>query len=59
MICSNFVYDPATLLVAFDRVAGNTGANTPGVDGLTVTEVEASVGMPGWHHAIFDHRRPR
>jgi hypothetical protein len=25
----NFVYDPATLLVAFDRVAGNTGANTP------------------------------
>jgi RNA-directed DNA polymerase len=33
----NFVYDPATLLVAFDRVADNTGANTPGVDGLTVT----------------------
>ena len=29
----NFVHDPATLLVAFDRVAGNTGANTPGVDG--------------------------
>jgi RNA-directed DNA polymerase len=55
----NFVYDPATLLVAFDRVAGNTGANTPGVDGLTVTEVEASVGMFGWHRAIFDHRRPR
>jgi RNA-directed DNA polymerase len=22
----NFVHDPATLLVAFDRVAGNTGA---------------------------------
>jgi RNA-directed DNA polymerase len=44
----NFVYDPATLLVAFDRVAGNAGAKTPGVDGLTVAEVEASVGMPGF-----------
>ena len=26
----NFVYDPATLIVAFDRVAGNRGANTQG-----------------------------
>jgi len=32
----NFVCDPATLFVAFDRVAGNAGANTPGVDGWTV-----------------------
>ncbi len=24
----NFVHDPATLIVAFDRVAGNTGART-------------------------------
>lgn len=44
----NFVCDPGTLLVAFDRVAGNTGANTPGVDGLTVAEVEASIGAPGF-----------
>ena len=44
----NFVCDPATLIVAFDRVAGNAGANTPGVDGLTVPAVEASVGMPGF-----------
>src|SRR6478752_6671139 len=36
----NFVHDPATLIVAFDRVAGNRGANTPGVDGLTVAAVE-------------------
>ena len=42
----NFVCDPATLIVAFDRVAGNTGANTPGVDGLTVRAVDASIGMP-------------
>ncbi len=41
----NFVYDPATLLVAFARVAGNTGANTPGVDGLTTDRVEQSIGV--------------
>ncbi|MGE5764727.1 MAG: hypothetical protein ACM3ZF_12895 [Mycobacterium leprae] len=44
----NFVYDPATLLVAFDRVAGNRGAHTPGVDGLTVADVEARVVVPGF-----------
>ena len=44
----NFVYDPATLLVAFDRVAGNTGSRTPGVDGLTVADVEERVGMLGF-----------
>ncbi len=44
----NFVCDPATLLVAFDRVAGNTGANTPGVDGLTVAAMEDAVGVPGF-----------
>jgi len=44
----NFVCDPVTLFVAFDRVAGNAGANTPGVDGLTVRDVEDNVGMPGF-----------
>ena len=44
----NFVYDPATLIVAFDRVAGNRGANTPGVDGLTVADVEEQIGVPGF-----------
>jgi RNA-directed DNA polymerase len=44
----NFVYDPATLMVAFDRVAGNRGANTPGVDGMTVAYVEEVVGVPGF-----------
>lgn len=42
------MYDPATLLVAFDRVAGNRGADTPGVDGLTVAGVEERVGVPGF-----------
>ena len=41
----NFVYDPATLLVAYDRVAGNRGANTPGVDGMTVKLVEERIGV--------------
>jgi hypothetical protein len=44
----NFVHDPATLIVAFARVAGNQGANTPGVDGLTAAYVEESVGVPGF-----------
>src|SRR6266516_7164806 len=41
----NFVCDPATLIVAFARVAGNRGANTPGVDGRTVAYVEERVGV--------------
>ncbi|WP_245569038.1 hypothetical protein [Nocardia concava] len=36
----NLVCDPATPLVAFDRVAGNRGTRTAGVDGLTVADVE-------------------
>jgi RNA-directed DNA polymerase len=43
----NFVHDPATLIVAFDRVAGNRGANTPGVDGWTVKLVEERLGSAG------------
>jgi RNA-directed DNA polymerase len=44
----NFVHDPATLLVAFDRVAGNTGAKTPGVDGLTAADIEEIAGVSGF-----------
>jgi len=44
----NFVHDPATLMMAFARVAGNQGANTPGVDGLTAADVEEVVGVPGF-----------
>ena len=44
----NLVHDPATLIVAFDRVAGNKGANTPGVDGVTADYVEREVGVPGF-----------
>jgi RNA-directed DNA polymerase len=44
----NFVHDPATLQVAFDRVAGNRGANTPGIDGLSAADVEDRIGIPGF-----------
>ncbi|WP_433599245.1 group II intron reverse transcriptase/maturase [Nocardia sp. CA-135953] len=44
----NLVHDPATLMVAFDRVAGNHGARTPGVDGMTAADVEELIGVPGF-----------
>ncbi len=36
----NLVHDPATLIVAWSRVAGNTGARSAGVDGLRATDVQ-------------------
>lgn len=44
----NLVHDPATLTVAFDRVAGNTGARTAGIDGRTVADVTEQTGVPGF-----------
>ena len=44
----NLVHDPATLLVAFGRVASNLGARTAGVDGFTVADVERIVGVSGF-----------
>src|SRR5450631_4287937 len=41
----NLVADPAFLLVAWDRVRGNKGARTAGVDGETVSSIEAGVGV--------------
>ena len=37
----NLVADPGFLLVAWDRVAGNKGARTAGIDGRTARSVEA------------------
>src|SRR5437773_11244499 len=44
----NLVHHPATLLLAFARVAGNLGARTAGVDGLTVADVDQYFGVPGF-----------
>lgn len=41
----NLVYHPDTLYVAFDRVAGNRGANTPGVDGVRAADLDGA-GLP-------------
>lgn len=44
----NFVYDPATLIVASDRVTANWHANTPDADGLRAVDIEQQVGVPGF-----------
>ena len=44
----NLVCDPAFLLVAWDRVRGNKGARTAGVDGQTAYYVEAVQGVEGF-----------
>ena len=41
----NLVADPAFLLVAWDRVSGNKGAATAGVDGRTARSVAALQGV--------------
>jgi RNA-directed DNA polymerase len=48
------VHDPSTLLMAFDRVAGNRGARTPGVDGVSVADVEQEIGLPGFLDDLRD-----
>lgn len=41
----NLVYDPAFLAHAWERVSGNKGARTAGVDKATVAWIEARVGV--------------
>jgi RNA-directed DNA polymerase len=41
----NLVYDPAFLVTAWQRVRTNAGAGTPGVDRVTVTFIDARVGV--------------
>ncbi len=40
--------DPAFLLVAWDRVRGNKGARTAGVDGETAHYIESERGVEGF-----------
>jgi len=44
----NLVCDPATLMMAFVRAAGNQGAMTAGVDGWTVATVTGDLGVAGF-----------
>jgi RNA-directed DNA polymerase len=41
----NLVHDPAFLVTAFERVRGNKGARTAGIDPVTVAEVESQFGV--------------
>jgi RNA-directed DNA polymerase len=41
----NLVADPAFLMVAWDRVRGNKGARTAGVDGRTALSIQAGQGV--------------
>lgn len=41
----NLVYDPAFLIDAFERVAGNHGAQTAGTDGWTVARIRTWLGV--------------
>lgn len=55
----NLVHDPATLTVAFVRVAGNAGAQTPGVDKVTVRAIGDDVGIEAFLSDIRDRLKQR
>ena len=40
----NLVADPSVLMVAWERVRGNTGSRSSGVDGMTVARVQGRTG---------------
>ena len=41
----NLVCDPAFLVVAWERVAGNKGAQTPGIGRASVAGIESQIGV--------------
>jgi RNA-directed DNA polymerase len=50
----NLVYDPAFLVVAWERVSANKGAGTPGIDKVTAADIEARAGVAGLLGCIRD-----
>lgn len=48
----NLVCDPAFLVVAFDRVARNKGAQTPGVDRATVAKIGSEAGVTAFLYQL-------
>jgi RNA-directed DNA polymerase len=55
----NLVTDPAFLQVAWDRVRGNKGARTAGVDGQTVSYVQMVRGVEGFLDELRSQLRER
>jgi RNA-directed DNA polymerase len=50
----NLIYDPAFLVYAWERVASNAGARTPGVDKATVAWIASRIGVQAFLGYIRD-----
>jgi RNA-directed DNA polymerase len=55
----NLVYDPAFLVHAWQRVSGNTGSRTPGVDRATVASIVTGVGVENFLGGIREQLKSR
>lgn len=55
----NLVCDPAFLVVAWQRVAGNAGARTPGIDRATVSWIESWIGAEEFLQRVRTQLRAR
>jgi RNA-directed DNA polymerase len=55
----NLVVDPAFLLVAWDRVKGNKGARTAGVDGRTARSIALSTGVESFLERLRESLKDR
>jgi RNA-directed DNA polymerase len=55
----NLVCDPAFLTVAWERVAGNKGARTPGVDRATVAAITSGVGVQAFLQQVREELKSR
>jgi RNA-directed DNA polymerase len=55
----NLVYDPAFLVHAWERVASNVGARTAGIDRITVTQIQARVGIEAFLQRVREQVRSR
>ncbi len=55
----NLVCDPAFLTIAWERVAGNKGARTPGVDRATVAQITSGIGVEAFLQQVRDELTSR
>ncbi len=55
----NLVCDPAFLMVAWERVAGNKGSRTPGVDGATVAQIRHRIGVEAFLGEVREQLKTR
>ena len=55
----NLVCDPAFLVVAWQRVAGNKGSRTPGVDQATMAWIASRIGVEEFLNGVREQLRAR